>query len=466
LPVPADLRGISACTMNEPLVCWSCLILVLLWGSCTQRRSWQERREQRLGGFCARLTQWYVVGGLLLFLFFCRTMYDVVRFEYVADHFLSPDMYRDHMDPDITHIGLADDEQEAKGGKELIIPSFLRWISLASPMAGLACFCVAGFQTIRYISQNRTLDERMHNEFLRIVVTGMPLVFVCMALRATIREWAVMTGSCWTQTIAQEMAGAELSVRQEKWEDLKALEIATYEQDLQVASAFQFFAVGCFAQVCSKALRSMVNNNNDNPDPLRSERDSVILRQLGVLGLHAFVVLGIAKTVLNIVIAMISSDPDNLPLIEPIQSKIIRTLDPVFLFATVLSVVNMLLLGNICEVGRTLPKANTKFNATRALLLIGQGQFSVLRAFVTTDGKSPVLHALHNFKWHGEFLFAGVTFDFGIHQVRLLHSSLLCFECLIVAIMNCIVWNDKPKDDDNAQAREVGDQGLQEALIQ
>lgn len=434
--------------MNEPLVCWISLLVVLLWGSLTQGKGYHTSLKEKCGCL-APVIQWYVVAGFFLFLFFMRTLWDVLRFEYLAMKFLNPDKYMDNLNPDISYIGLSDDELN---GPALTIPTFLRWLSLVSPIAGLITFVVASCQTVRGIIQHNSAEKRS-NAFLRTVVIGMPLVFVAMAVRATIREWAVMTGSCWSSAIKASMKDATPEVRQNEWESLKALEIATYEQDLQVAAAFQFFAVGCFGQVCSKALSHMVSNNNnaenrDDPDAERkAKKDSGILRQLAVVGLHAFVVLGVAKTVVNIVIAMISSDPANLPIIQPIQTKIIKTLDPVFLFATVLSVINMMLLGKMDEVSKRLPGANTKFNATRALLIIGQGQFSVIRAFITTGGDtpSPVLHALHNFKWHGEHPFADLTFDFGIHQARLLHSSLLCFECLIVAIVNFQVWKEHSK---------------------
>merc|ERR1712012_104350 len=174
----------------------------------------------------------------------------------------------------------------------------------------------------------------------------MPIVFVAMALRATIRQWAIMTGSCWSKEIQQKFQERSLKDRQEEWTRLKALEMATHEQDLQVASAFQFFAVGCFAQVCSLALENIVSNNNNDPHgDKEAERDRSILLQLGVLGLHSFVVLGMLKTVVNIILAAISSDPKNEEFLEPIQEKILKTLDPVFLFATFLSVINMMLLG-------------------------------------------------------------------------------------------------------------------------
>jgi len=380
-------------------------------------------------GCLAHFLQPYFVASIFLLSFFVRTLWDVIRFEYIDYGFLNPDRFSDHPNPD--------------SGSALTIPSYLRWISVLSPLAGVLTVVVAGLQTLVGIFQNEILESRA-NAFLHRVIVGMPLVFVTMAIRATIREWAVMTGSAWTQTISDKLAGASLTDRQEQWEKIEAQQIATYEQNLQVASAFQFFAVGCFTQLCSEALEAMVTQNanniiNDSDEQLsfeerrqRLQRDSRILRRLALSGFWAFVVLGLAKAVVTLIVGMISSDLDNARLVQPIHSKIMKMLEPVFLFATVLSVINMHFLGEMDAVKRVLPWANVKFHATRALLLIGQVQFSVLSAFITTNGTSPLLHALHKVKWHGKYP------EFGIHQVRLLHSSLLCFECLIVAIVNFI----------------------------
>jgi len=428
-------------------------VLVIIWGIATSGHDTQDKLQAKLGKWKV-FVQWYVVTGFLLLLFSLRTLFDVVKFEYFVDHFLDPAIYGKNLDPNITHIGLADDEMNGlpPSYAALTIPEYLRWISLMGPFAGLATFFVVGFQVVRYLYRHRDQTEGHQESHLRGVVLGMPIVFVAMALRATIRQWAIMTGSCWTRAIAEQFKDASLEARQSKWTLLKALEMATYEQDLQVASAFQFFAVACFAQVCSLALSHILSNNNEDSDGERKERN--IILQLLVLGLHAFVVLGMLKTIVNIVLAMISSNPDNEAFLEPIQDKILHTLDPVFLFATVLSVINMNLLGRIKKVEEVLPNANRKFNATRALLVIGQGQLTFLRSLITAGATSPVLHAINNFKFQGEQPFKDFHWNFGIHQARLLHSSLLCFECLLVAIVNCIVWAEPQKKED-----------LQEALL-
>mmetsp|Transcript_33028 Transcript_33028/g.102999 ORF Transcript_33028/g.102999 Transcript_33028/m.102999 type:complete len:164 (+) Transcript_33028:1-492(+) len=121
--------------------------------------------------------------------------------------------------------------------------------------------------------------------------------------------------------------------------------------------------------------------------------------------------------------------------IEPLQQTVMHAVDPVFLFATILSVINMLLLGRMEKVSQILPNINTKFNATRALLLIGQGQLAVLRAATTDHGGSRILKAMKQISY-----LSHVKWWFTMNQARLLHSSLLCFECLIVVILNAWTW--------------------------
>merc|ERR1712241_1520626 len=96
-------------------------------------------------------------------------------------------------------------------------------------------------------------------------------------------------------------------------------------------------------------------------------------------------------------------------------AAIMKMFNPVFVFATVLSVIYMTMLGKMDVFKKRFPGANKKFHATRALHNI------------TTHGTNPFLHKIERRSTYP---------DFGIHQARLLHASLLCFECLIVAIVN------------------------------
>lgn len=450
--------------MDEPLLCWIFLLLAIAWGSCTRSQQTQEALKRRCG-MLTPLVQWYNVTFVLLFLLFLRTLMDIFKFEYIQDRFLSWEVYSETLDPSKTGIPLSPAELDTAHGP-LVIPSWIRFLSLASPIAGVVAFGYSAYQVVSGIlfGTNVADAETPGERFLHMVVRGMPLVYIVMALRATIRQWAVMTGSCWLPYAHVEMTLAE---RQQTWKYLKAAEISTYTQDLEVASGFQFFAVWCFGQVCSKALRRVLfeeglrlaNSFNQQAEPMETDtntvsRDGTILLQLGILGLHSFVILGVVKTVFNMIIAMCSANWKLEAMVEPFQQVFLQTFDPVFVFATILSVINMLLLGKMEMVEKVLPNVNMKFNATRALLLIGQGQLTVLRA-ATTDGDthtSKFLSMLHKIPFAP---FNHMEWWFDMNQARLVHSSLLCFECLAVVIFNDKMWTNKRQ----AQAREAAEEG-------
>merc|ERR1719198_2284797 len=97
----------------------------------------------------------------------------------------------------------------------------------------------------------------------------------------------------------------------------------------------------------------------------------------------------------------------------------------------------MLILGKMTAVKKALGNVNVKFNATRALLLIGQGQMMVLQSATTANANyDKIMAFLH--KLPG---LENLAWNFNIDQARLLNSSLLCFECLLIAVMNSRVWD-------------------------
>lgn len=399
------------------------------WAIYTHTHDVQQKLHRRFGSFTP-LVQWYNITFVMLLLLFLRTVYDIVKFEYIDDRMLSWNSYKGNLDPNRTGIPLSPDELDTHRGP-LVIPSFLRVISLMSPMAGLVAFGIAAFQvmvfTFRPFDRAQGSRESHKEQFLHMVVVGMPLVFIVMALRATIREWAIMTGSAW---LPYQRLNMPLQQRQEVWKDIKASEASTYTQDLEIASGFQFFAVWCFGQVCTSALGKM----------MAGTEDKYLVVQLGVLGLHAFVALGVVKTLVNVVLAVLSADWLMKAAIEPYQEMFMNFFNPVFIFATILSVVNMFVLGRVQAVSAVVPNVNKKFNATRALLLIGQMQLTVLSAATTDtpEHASKILRLLHKVPFGP---FHRLHWWFGMNQARLMHSSLLCFECLIMTIVNYFMWH-------------------------
>lgn len=399
-------------------------------------------------------------------------------------------------------------------------------------------------------------DEQRHANDLRRVLFGMPLVFIVLALRANIRIWAIMTGSAYrpfSTTCNGTSALMDKNFCCDKswvgnWNMVKRAEVATYKQDLEVASGFQFFAVGCFGLVCMIAFRKHLINKEkvlfdddeaqvpklitaktllnavgldtthvDNrlklwkdaetteqdekkkdemtklmatmaalravglsTDEVESKlkdaqaaapateqetksldikevkKDSRILTHLAILGLWSFVLLGVLKTMFNVACAMFSvvNPAEYNAEVSSVQEQALLKVNQVFVLAVVLSVVNMFFLGQMKVVVHHVGGVNSKFNATRLLLLIGQVQQVGLLSLTTgTPSYIKVTTTLNNIcnKAFGED--CGGRFGagdgtpwpiwaFSDYQAMLLHSSLLCYECLIVVLWNWYSWKD------------------------
>jgi len=269
---------------------------------------------------------------------------------------------------------------------------------------------------------------KLENQFMRFVVMMMPDVFILMALRATMRECSVMTGSSWHLAIANahDMDMKDLKAREDLWDQVKAQEEATWVQDLQVATGFQFFAVFIFGQVCVYALQMDISHFE--------ERNKLL--QLSIMGLHAFVLLGAALSVISVVIAMFSSVPEYAEILRPYQHKLDTKVQPVFAAFTILAMANMIFLGRLKPVAKQIPNTNKKFLATRMLLLISQIQHTVLGTFQNTPEKaSPVVEFLAKHRlMHRDYYYLYEN------QIRLLHSSLLVVECFAMTVVNYYMW--------------------------
>jgi len=106
---------------------------------------------------------------------------------------------------------------------------------------------------------------------------------------------------------------------------------------------------------------------------------------------------------------------------------------------------------------------NLKFNATRALLLIGQGQAMALASVTTESAKyAKIMNILHKIPG-----LENLAWDFNMQQARLLHSSLLCLECFIIAWVNTRVWEPVPLDEkeenSSSQSLLANEEGMRHA---
>jgi len=426
--------------MNEPLVCWVGLLVLGFYAYLTGRLESQRKLAKCLeacSGTRCGITfqwykwypfQWYNMATAFLLWFFVRSMQDIIIFDYIKFHFLDWDIFKagcDGMD-DATWT-------KATTLHEIGIPSFLRVISLLSPIFATVAFGINMYHSHKFIKACPQASIEKYPQWvsspeniLPLLVIAMPTVFSVMALRATIRQWAIMTCSAF--------AGMHRSDPTMPWKEIKNLELATYQQDLAVAAAFQFITCGLFGFACRLALKGITNRATED-----KKKDSGKLLHAAILGIHAFVVIGLVKSIVSMGLAAMSTNPDMMATVGHVQLIMTTKVDPMFLFATILCVLNMFILGSMDEVQNVMGNVNVKFNATRALLLIGQGQMMALQSVTNGSEKyGMIMNCLH--KVPG---LSNLSWDFNMEEARLLHSSLLCLECMLVAYVNTRVWRPR-----------------------
>jgi hypothetical protein len=463
--------------MDEPLMCWVFFFIIAVYGFQTSKPCFLQWMKNRL--CCGKWHKvylafaWYNVAALVIVLFMVRTLYDIVLYDYVEYHLLDNAMYNQTCTSSVHGI-------VHPGG----IPSFLRWISLVSPVAAVATLIVAGKHYLKFTWKLWWMDADKFSKFFEVegdgdeydvsalargnkigrklyiplLLVGMPVVFVMMALRATLREWAIMTCS--------GLNRLERGKDRYRWKEAIALEESTYEQDIAIAMAFQFLAVYVFGHACQMALEVMAEEKREKhkeceEDKVQAESDKFALMNVGILGLNFFVVIGFVRTLVSIGIAIAqTSSKIHEADLERIQATMQMQFDPMFAGATVLCVINMILLSKVKAVKQVVgDDLNTKFNATRLLLLIGQGQMMVLKdATNANPNYEKILNQTHDIgaeiephmHWLGSKLI-DLGWTFTMDDARLLNSSLLCIECLVIAIVNAYLWDPakEEKIEDN-----------------
>merc|ERR1712129_43467 len=118
----------------------------------------------------------------------------------------------------------------------------------------------------------------------------------------------------------------------------------------------------------------------------------------------------------------------------------------VFFFATVLCIVNMYVISGVkdlkdgleIQASRCLRKTTTKFLGIRMLLIFSQLQPGLINWF-TADSK------LQRFVFLNSDSLPQLSamlqaFSLSTYQAKLLHASLLNYECLLVVILTCLSW--------------------------
>jgi len=416
--------------MNEALICWVLLTASLCARFDTQAETKQKLLHQWLPRICF-FCQWYTLCfGSLVFILF-RTFSDIVKFEYIGYNFLQDEGAIQNKLTSIPNLAFGNSSLGVpitlqQKTEALAMPNFLRLLSLASPVAGVCAFVIITEHVVSLVkhavgtkgSPLRWRLSRRHNNFLMVIL--MPLVFVVMSMRSTLRIWTVMTGSAWSA--AEQAKGKQ-------WKEVEREQISLFTTDLQIASAFQLLTVLSFVFICADYLHHAVKKLPNAAD------FQYTIRFAGFQGVYAYVLVGVAKFLVEIVVAIMDTQHDDQAAAK-LQATFLGKVDIVNGFATALCIYNMVIVCMMRDIKDRLGNASLKFLATRVLLLLAQIQFLVIKAAVA-EPPGPVYEI--SSRMHQPFDIIA-NWGLSLYQGRLLHSSLLGFECLAVVVFNRFAW--------------------------
>eukprot|EP00930_Biecheleria_cincta_P077358 TRINITY_DN6463_c0_g3_i1.p1 TRINITY_DN6463_c0_g3~~TRINITY_DN6463_c0_g3_i1.p1 ORF type:complete len:465 (-),score=92.98 TRINITY_DN6463_c0_g3_i1:46-1380(-) len=405
--------------MNIIVVFFLVLFAVGFWGLFTICTPCQKCLH-----FLGPLTpflQWYTILFVGLVGLIGRTFRDIVVFEYIRFDFLEAPALHEafHTIPNVT----------AAEVESLHITPWLRKFSLAAPVFGALAALVVSENVISMVRaharKDKALPWRMNRErFTILVVIAMPLVFILFAMRAEIRIWAVMTGSCWLPYAESRPAGVT-------WEKVRDAEMALYSSDIEMASFFVFITINTFARLCANYLTAA-------PEEYR-----FTLKWAGLQGVYLYVIFGAIRSLANVIITLVVGLPQMAAYKDKLlstQAQILEKSDPVFAVATVLCVYNMIILCGMKDIKDKLGNANMKFQATRILVLLAQFQMKILIG-LTVGSKiyEMLMHLPPKYAVHVDPLLK--SWHLSVPRAQLMHAALLNVECLFVALFNRLAWS-------------------------
>lgn len=295
------------------------------------------------------------------------------------------------------------------------MPPWLRRLSKAGLVAGAITFVLvmAHFFT-DIINGRKWRSERgqlyqwapSKRQDMILWIIAMPGIFTAMSVQSTARMWMVIDKTYGTYG--------------------KAVDLALYQENLDLAAATQFYVVFVFGRLCWQFIKER-----------SSEETQTIVKNAGFQGVNAWVILGIFRSVFDFGYNYANAHPElwphgfNLTTYQPELNKVCQKLEDYFTFATILCVYNMFLICKFKDVVDALGNANLKFTGMRLLIIIAQIQPQVVQMKL-------VMHTLNLIKEDTE--------EETLHNknlMKLLHSTLLTFECLFVVLFNYFTWENE-----------------------
>lgn len=427
---------------------WIYLICVLIWREVAKRNVVQAKLHSL--GPLALVLQWYSLFFIGYAFTLCYGIYEMLFYLAISEadihHNLNRRWAEEYQGFNTTDPGFMNVDQFRL---TLEIRTWLRVFSWIAVICGPIVFCLILGQTLKFarMCNLRPVEEhaieagkftfgvwkvplRMNMVMLILVNPG---VFSVMSLRALCRVWALCTGTTHNNTHMD-------------WPEEQTFESAVFMGDMELAAAFQYFAVHVFARLCGdylcdssiiKDYRKYVKVENQKEFQSNELEYRRMVRWAAFLVVHAFCVVGAGRCLIDFVICegrIMTSYGENL---EKVQTTISSKLDVVFLCLTILCVINMKLICDMKDITKKLAKASLMFMGTRVLLLLADNQALVVEAF-TVDSKMYANFMAYKAKSGVEL----PDWNFYQNQAYLFHLSLVGLECLFSVAVNMFAWKN------------------------
>eukprot|EP00927_Polykrikos_kofoidii_P042014 TRINITY_DN3588_c0_g1_i1.p1 TRINITY_DN3588_c0_g1~~TRINITY_DN3588_c0_g1_i1.p1 ORF type:complete len:477 (-),score=39.26 TRINITY_DN3588_c0_g1_i1:120-1550(-) len=399
----------------------NCGVVTLAWRKLSQcHKNGAFPLQEKLHSFRKPLPlvlQWYSI--MLLALIFLSTMVAVgINEQLELTNWLDADIIESRFLHNATRQDVVHRNTETRA--DLRMGALLKTLSLWSPFAGALTAVIVFIHAMIILKsgQSYELDEgyshNMGDEIMDseknpwrvserqdmvLILIFMPWIYAVMSVRSTSRMWSIMT---------LEHVNAAAS-----------LDFALFTENLECASIFAYYVVMEFVRLCNSVIKT------------RASFDiRWAMRFAGFQGVYAWVIVGIVKAVLSFGTAFLGIRPELVRLLnmdettlEVKTAEIQGKISVVFSVLTMICVYNMVIICKLKYLKDTLGNANGKFLGVRLLLLAGQVQEKALSFMVT-----------HNDAWPFTIL------NLSEKREMLLHSTLLSYECLFVALFNIWAW--------------------------
>lgn len=401
--------------MKLVFILMALLIMLMTWRTICNRQGFQIVLH-KLPTPLPLLLQWYTLFFIGVGIVIGIDMANIINKDYKQSNMLDPDYIANNFQTD----GFSPEKIEA-----LLIPDWLRYLSLTSPIVGIIAFMITALQVGAGIYKNYknphvvAEDENGEEVPLKympgkrqdmvLLVIAMPTVFVAMASRSTGRMWMIMRG------------------HDTDYDEVK--DMALYTENLELAAVAQYYVVFVFSQLCNDILRRLAK-----PEIAK------VMQLTGFMGVYAWVIIGVLRAIFDFGIALISAHPSirnafgfTDEQLDTYEQLAVAKIGTVFTVFTILCVYNMSVICKMKSIKRFLGNASLKFLGTRILLIIGQTQLKIVTKVVELSPQIAILDTL------------GIN---STYRANLLHSSLLTYEVLIVVLLNVFAWNSDNKSLD------------------